>query len=113
MIAKVCTHCKSEEHEDCYNRIVISKYTHFKRMLVEKCLVSEDTPSLSYVDDVEKIKGRHVFGTLPLYIACNAHMVTEIPIHLPHHLYKLDQTCLLYTSPSPRDRQKSRMPSSA
>ena len=25
---------------------------------------------------------------------------------------KLD-TCLLYTSPSPRDRQKSRMPSSA
>ena len=25
----------------------------------------------------------------------------------------LCQTCLLYTSPSPRDRQKSRMPSSA
>ena len=24
-----------------------------------------------------------------------------------------DQSCLLYTSPSPRDRQKSRMPSSA
>ena len=24
-----------------------------------------------------------------------------------------DETCLLYTSPSPRDRQKSRMPSSA
>ena len=30
---------------------------------------------------------------------------TEATIHL--------QTCLLYTSPSPRDRQKSRMPSSA
>ena len=26
---------------------------------------------------------------------------------------KLDEVCLLYTSPSPRDRQKSRMPSSA
>ena len=25
----------------------------------------------------------------------------------------LNRTCLLYTSPSPRDRQKSRMPSSA
>ena len=25
----------------------------------------------------------------------------------------LDGVCLLYTSPSPRDRQKSRMPSSA
>ena len=28
------------------------------------------------------------------------------------HKYKTDN-CLLYTSPSPRDRQKSRMPSSA
>ena len=26
---------------------------------------------------------------------------------------ELDRSCLLYTSPSPRDRQKSRMPSSA
>ena len=26
---------------------------------------------------------------------------------------KLPEICLLYTSPSPRDRQKSRMPSSA
>ena len=25
----------------------------------------------------------------------------------------MDEACLLYTSPSPRDRQKSRMPSSA
>ena len=28
-------------------------------------------------------------------------------------LDKQDRICLLYTSPSPRDRQKSRMPSSA
>ena len=28
-------------------------------------------------------------------------------------VYELDPDCLLYTSPSPRDRQKSRMPSSA
>ena len=27
--------------------------------------------------------------------------------------YTVDKDCLLYTSPSPRDRQKSRMPSSA
>ena len=37
---------------------------------------------------------------------------------LLRHLSRLDlkhfsHTCLLYTSPSPRDRQKSRMPSSA
>ena len=29
------------------------------------------------------------------------------------HRFHLDDACLLYTSPSPRDRQKSRMPSSA
>ena len=32
----------------------------------------------------------------------------ESPTNLSHYL-----GCLLYTSPSPRDRQKSRMPSSA
>ena len=32
----------------------------------------------------------------------------------PNDKYIVDEsTCLLYTSPSPRDRQKSRMPSSA
>ena len=31
----------------------------------------------------------------------------------PHVIIALVLTCLLYTSPSPRDRQKSRMPSSA
>ena len=30
-----------------------------------------------------------------------------------NRLYGTLSTCLLYTSPSPRDRQKSRMPSSA
>ena len=30
-----------------------------------------------------------------------------------NHKYLVDNDCLLYTSPSPRDRQKSRMPSSA
>ena len=29
------------------------------------------------------------------------------------HVHDLKNLCLLYTSPSPRDRQKSRMPSSA
>ena len=38
--------------------------------------------------------------------------------HLPDFVDKMEEssnilTCLLYTSPSPRDRQKSRMPSSA
>ena len=34
------------------------------------------------------------------------------PIYARHEVVH-NQFCLLYTSPSPRDRQKSRMPSSA
>ena len=36
---------------------------------------------------------------------------TEAPVSLPSPA--MVPACLLYTSPSPRDRQKSRMPSSA
>ena len=34
-------------------------------------------------------------------------------LHVDQHHTVEDTGCLLYTSPSPRDRQKSRMPSSA
>ena len=39
--------------------------------------------------------------------------VTTAPLLLFVYLDGAWDTCLLYTSPSPRDRQKSRMPSSA
>ena len=34
-------------------------------------------------------------------------------MEIREHVLEYLKTCLLYTSPSPRDRQKSRMPSSA
>ena len=45
-------------------------------------------------------------------------MLERAATELPDFLFGLGtvldaETCLLYTSPSPRDRQKSRMPSSA
>ena len=44
-----------------------------------------------------------------------AKALLALPASLRAALLKmpLTNTCLLYTSPSPRDRQKSRMPSSA
>ena len=55
----------------------------------EACVVdpSEAKPIINYLND-KNIKLKYILNT--------------------HHHY-----CLLYTSPSPRDRQKSRMPSSA
>ena len=51
------------------------------------------------------------------FLCCSKHRFF-IETYNPHDLDFLDspvinKTCLLYTSPSPRDRQKSRMPSSA
>ena len=46
---------------------------------------------------------------------CNplGHGRKEITEAVSKQLETLDYACLLYTSPSPRDRQKTRMPSSA
>ena len=54
------------------------------------------------------------FDRLPLYILSKA-MFGETPTlkQALRQFPRLLQPCLLYTSPSPRDRQKSRMPSSA
>ena len=48
----------------------------------------------------------HVLYSKP----CKKEMRAKIALHYPE---VERETCLLYTSPSPRDRQKSRMPSSA
>ena len=53
----------------------------------------------------------------PLYSSMKS--LTEVRIFMEHHIYavwdfmSLLKTCLLYTSPSPRDVEESRMPSSA
>ena len=47
----------------------------------------------------------HIGGFLHLYIGQEAVAVGAVSV--------MSEDCLIYTSPSPRDRQKSRMPSSA
>ena len=59
---------------------------------------------------------RNIVGTIfqQFYLIPSLNVVENIllPISLGRQMNK-QETCLLYTSPSPRDRQKSRMPSSA
>ena len=52
-------------------------------------------------------------SNMDLIAACLEHSVDEKYLDINLRDLTKDKVCLLYTSPSPRDRQKSRMPSSA
>ena len=67
--------------------------------------IPRDTRVLIPGHGYQKINAAHSFGGPPLTIKVVKEF-TGLPIE--HYM-----DCLLYTSPSPRDRQKSRMPSSA
>ena len=66
-------------------------------------------------------KVRNVIGKVPpRLVSLGTVIITIIVLALAVAFYKIPYPisieangCLLYTSPSPRDRQKSRMPSSA
>ena len=75
------------------------------------------------VDNLDKIGGQciELYPDKPIYDIpaipeCTGEELTNNlleqlkPFNIKFHL---GESCLLYTSPSPRDRQKSRMPSSA
>ena len=77
-------------------------------------------------DALRKLYNRFKFGTeaavvsVPIVYGINtvAKRISEAGKNLKYSNDRLDRLidkyiCLLYTSPSPRDRQKSRMPSSA
>ena len=59
----------------------------------------------------DSITAAKLRGCVPTALRLDANVHDPIP----YYLLMLDRVrdCLLYTSPSPRDRQKSRMPSSA
>ena len=70
--------------------------------------------------DLFEYQGKQYFAkyNIPVSAGGVAHTVEEAVTEAEKALYPVVvkaqvQVCLLYTSPSPRDRQKSRMPSSA
>ena len=72
---------------------------------------------LGDADAVVPVDGERKFAMTALF-RCNTHpkigeLIEAKVLKVSHLTEALDCVCLLYTSPSPRDRQKSRMPSSA
>ena len=75
---------------------------------------------------INEPKDSYTGGKSSLCPGCGHDQISNVIINAawengikPHKIAKMSgigcssKTCLLYTSPSPRDRQKSRMPSSA
>ena len=77
----------------------------FKATLQE---TREATLLLHVVDAADNRVDENIHAVNAVLEEIDAH---EIPVLIV--MNKIDMLCLLYTSPSPRDRQKSRMPSSA
>ena len=86
---KVCVECSTEEKLGCIDTI------NHKTGNTVQVMSREDA------DKASKLTKRAGFGILRSMSGGSSQRKTK---------YKY---CLLYTSPSPRDRQKSRMPSSA
>ena len=74
---------------------------------------------MSQVDETTEIIKRAVHDIQPgqkdtVMVACLMRIYDAVMNQREHNpSWQLSTGCLLYTSPSPRDRQKSRMPSSA
>ena len=71
-------------------------------------------------DTSETVFGKIVRGAIDADVVYRDELVTAFrdiqpraPVHILVVPNKTISTCLLYTSPSPRDRTRSRMPSSA
>ena len=66
----------------------------------------------SYLPDLD-YGGKQLFDDM-VEQACTADLLGYASVAIPeHHLINILLTCLLYTSPSPRDQRGARMPSSA
>ena len=75
-----------------------------------------DTPIFQRLRRIRQLSGAHLIYPGAQHTRFEHSLgVMHIASMAGHALYEkgLVSVCLLYTSPSPRDRQKSRMPSSA
>ena len=69
--------------------------------------------TLALAEALVAVGERYPNATLPGYTHLQRAQAVLLSHHVNAHAVALSRDCLLYTSPSPRDRTRSRMPSSA
>ena len=67
------------------NKLIVTRHPALRELLIGKGLVSSDVPILEHATR-EDVKGKKVFGVLPLALACEAQSITEISLNVPLEL---------------------------
>ena len=68
-------------HDPNENSVVVTRHPALVEYLWEIGLISRHTPVIAHAK-AEDVKGKHVFGVLPMSLACHALSVTEVPLAL-------------------------------
>ena len=102
-----------------YNRDYLFSYAGM-RQVVDKYLVQDrssgelyETPQQMYIMIATTLFQQYPKETRLDYVRRYYNAISKHKINIPTPVMAGVRTCLLYTSPSPRDRTRSRMPSSA
>ena len=71
------------------------------------------SPALDFVESIPEAYYRKAVDLNRYSNSVSRDLMQSYERIIRRSIAELERICLLYTSPSPRDRQKSRMPSSA
>lgn len=71
--------------------VVVTRHPALVEYLTELGVVPADTEVVTHAT-AEQVRGRHVFGVLPLHLAAEAASVTEVTLHVPAELRGVELT---------------------
>lgn len=71
--------------------VVVTRHPALVEYLTELGVVPAGVEVVTHAT-VEHVRGRHVFGVLPLWLAAEAASVTEVPLHVPAELRGVELT---------------------
>lgn len=71
--------------------VVVTRHPALVEYLTELGVVPAGTEVVTHAT-AEQVRGRHVFGVLPLHLAAEARRVTEVPLYVPAELRGVELT---------------------
>ena len=95
-----------------YQEEVVGQLDQSMMLTLAKYMADEEERTLAAVE-VQERTGENLDDSTKTQTQAGAMSLEERRLFLEERRFQMEERCLLYTSPSPRDRQKSRMPSSA